>query len=718
MDKTPRPTIAGFLKDNAAPMLLSASVISSAAYIYAGDSDEAKTRFALISVVYALFLFAVYEFLRRTGKGWLSTIAVGAMFVASFSLGSRLLDMRNTNDLMLWFMEPSRYTEIHYGNTYALIAIMGFVLISCLYYFTRIRYKGVFVFLICLCPFCLFAKTFTDIPVIFPIIIMTLFFFIMTGNSGKTAAFTETGWGSLLSTAAFVLTVTVIASFMPKIDSAPFRENFDEFITGVRIGAPGNADFNDFSDSSSIATANDDDTVLFMFYGDNPEYVKRQCFNQYNISDNTWGYYGNPNEGSSRWERFTRFEDPSILYEAAGFESGSSAERTTWVRSASGAVHALYTPDNMTSVELYESDRKIFRTESDEYFVGHEGSDYVSAYLINWTYSDIDPEFTEMFTDELAVDISENGSSEAAAAAESYLRAKEEAEQYNELLLSDRIMDGCYSDRNARTRVRELAAEITSGCGSDFEKASALSDFFRGGEYIYDSEFTTSDGSPDYFIFVTKRGACAAYATAMTLMCRELGMTARYCEGFLVQKQTESGSYYFVTAADSHAFVQVWLDGYGWTVFDPTSAVTDGGYFDMTFIYVGAAALMIVLIGAVTVFLRPRVIELHYRNKMKASRGTAQYSMIYRKINKMINEYNGSKTNTLTPTDTASVCADLFGYDIGGFVQEYESAVYGGYADEKADNSAVYTGFVRAYREKLKEERKQKKKWRSLNRKR
>jgi transglutaminase-like putative cysteine protease len=693
--------------DNIAPILLSTAVVSSTAYIYACGIASAALWFAAISAVYSLVLFLVYDKLRSIGKNWLTTIVVLGSFLVIQFLGFALADMRSVNDIGLWFMEPSRYTELHYGNTYMLIAILGFVLISCLYYFTMVRYRGIYVFLICMCPFCLFAKTFTDIPVIFPIIIMTLFFFIMTGHSGSANA--NYGKGLIKTVLAFVLAVTVIASFFPKMTTTPYREEFDEFITGVSIGAAGRADFSDFTDNSSGATSkNDDETVIMSFYGDNPLYIKRQCFNIYDRDTNTWGYYGNSNEGHSNFQRYTRFEDPGDLYKECGFSDEEIYSRKCIVRFEEGGMKALYTPDNIVSLELYNTERKIYRTELDEFFVGNENNDTVRAYTMEWVDFVLNREFTEKLTDEYAEELSGSGH-RASSDAASYIRAKEQAVQYSGYLMSDEVMDKCYSSADARARVRELAESITLGFESDPEKAAAIVDYFRSGEYIYDRDFTTPNGSPDNFIFGTKRGACAAYATAMTLMCRELGMTARYCEGFLVDKYEKNGSYWYVTPSDSHAFVQVWIDGYGWTSFDPTSGTKDDGYFDVTFLYVGAAAAAIFLIGALAVLFRPFFEEKRFVKRMRSSRGTAQYSMIYRKINAMVNAFEGSTVNRLTPTDTADKCAELFGYDINGFVQSYEEAVYGGTADERADSSAVYTGFVSAYKAKRRKERKRRK---------
>lgn len=694
-----------------APLLLSTVVLSATAYIYACGNASAALLFLVLSAIYSFALFAMYEKLRATGKTWLTTVIVALVFVAVMTVAPFFSDMDGLGDFGLWFMEPSRYTQVHFGNTYTLILVFGFLLVSCLYYFTRVRYRGVFVFLICLCPFCLFAKTFTDIPVIFPIVVMTLFFFIMAGNSGTKTVMPEYGKGVLKATLVFVLAVTVIASFFPKMKTAPFRENFDEFITGVSIGAEGIADFSDFSESSSSATSKkDDDEVVLTFYGDNPRYVKRQCFNLYDRVTGTWGYYGDDNNGSSNWERYAWYEDPKLLYHNLGFDESVIRYKKSRIRYESGKVRAVYTVDNLTGIELYNSDSKIYRTELDEYFLTRDDSENVNSYIIEWAEFPLDNKYIAGFSDEYIKKLAE-GAGEAAADAASYIRAEEQAKKYNSYLLSDEVMDEYYSSAEARRKVRELAESLTEGCDNDAQRADAMVALFHNGDYIYDDEFTTANAATDNFIFGTKRGACAAYATAMTLMCRELGMTARYCEGFLVQKQDESGGFWYVTASDSHAFVQVWIDGYGWTTFDPTSSVKDDGYFDVTFVYVGVGAAVIFIIGALVVLLRPGFEESRFVSRMKKTRGTMQYSMIYRKINGMVNAYCESRENMLTPFGTADKCRELFGFDISGFVLEYENAVYGGKGDEQADNSDVYTGFVSAYKKTRREERKNLKKW-------
>ncbi|MDD3212290.1 MAG: transglutaminase domain-containing protein [Eubacteriales bacterium] len=71
-----------------------------------------------------------------------------------------------------------------------------------------------------------------------------------------------------------------------------------------------------------------------------------------------------------------------------------------------------------------------------------------------------------------------------------------------------------------------------------------------------------------YFLYVGREGYCTYYAAAMTVMCRMVGLPARYVEGFLAQPSGDGFAY--VTGKDAHAWTEVYFEGFGWVPFDPT----------------------------------------------------------------------------------------------------------------------------------------------------
>ncbi len=70
------------------------------------------------------------------------------------------------------------------------------------------------------------------------------------------------------------------------------------------------------------------------------------------------------------------------------------------------------------------------------------------------------------------------------------------------------------------------------------------------------------------FLDDTKRGHCSLYASAMTLILRELGIPARYCTGFYVEGENGGGSV-LLREKNLHAWVEVYLGEYGWVNIRP-----------------------------------------------------------------------------------------------------------------------------------------------------
>lgn len=89
-----------------------------------------------------------------------------------------------------------------------------------------------------------------------------------------------------------------------------------------------------------------------------------------------------------------------------------------------------------------------------------------------------------------------------------------------------------------------------------------------------------NDDVVEYFLFERKSGYCVHFASAATLMYRTYGIPARYAAGYVLQPgdfvQQEDGAYYAsATDREAHAWVEIFLDEYGWTPVEVTPA-TDG----------------------------------------------------------------------------------------------------------------------------------------------
>ena len=80
-----------------------------------------------------------------------------------------------------------------------------------------------------------------------------------------------------------------------------------------------------------------------------------------------------------------------------------------------------------------------------------------------------------------------------------------------------------------------------------------------------------------WFLTDNKKGSCTHFASAATLLCRSMGIPARYCEGFVIKEEDiksfpEAEGYTTLSVPDSraHAWAEVYIDGYGWLSFEAT----------------------------------------------------------------------------------------------------------------------------------------------------
>jgi len=93
-------------------------------------------------------------------------------------------------------------------------------------------------------------------------------------------------------------------------------------------------------------------------------------------------------------------------------------------------------------------------------------------------------------------------------------------------------------------------------------------------DFSYSLDFRDADPNRDGvedFLFYMKHGHCEYFASAMTTMCRTLGVQARLATGFQIdQSTTMLGGEYIVRSRDAHAWTEVYTPGTDWVVFDAT----------------------------------------------------------------------------------------------------------------------------------------------------
>ncbi len=119
--------------------------------------------------------------------------------------------------------------------------------------------------------------------------------------------------------------------------------------------------------------------------------------------------------------------------------------------------------------------------------------------------------------------------------------------------------------------LQEIVARV--GSTNPYDTAIAIRDtLLDPSEFRYDtdvSEFRCEDPSIVECFVLTREGFCQFYASTMAVFLRELGIPARFVQGFL-PGTPEGGGLRTVRNLDSHAWVQAYFPGYGWIDFDPT----------------------------------------------------------------------------------------------------------------------------------------------------
>lgn len=119
--------------------------------------------------------------------------------------------------------------------------------------------------------------------------------------------------------------------------------------------------------------------------------------------------------------------------------------------------------------------------------------------------------------------------------------------------------------------ITPFAEQVTRNVESPYLKVKALESHLKT-NYSYNLSYTRSPGGVDpveWFLFYEGQGVCTNFNTALTLLARSLGVSARLVTGYLVDPAAETQS---VETTQAHAYTEALFDDLGWIVFDATPA--------------------------------------------------------------------------------------------------------------------------------------------------
>ncbi|MDD5794261.1 MAG: transglutaminase domain-containing protein [Clostridiales bacterium] len=328
----------------------------------------------------------------------------------------------------------------------------------------------------------------------------------------------------------------------------------------------------------SESTSENPDTVIYSIFGSNPYYLINHNFDEY--IDNEWKLDNNElylGKSINKYDvdipiQFTISKlSKSNLEYIISANNDDSFNKMINLRSCNYITSQLSHPANIIRCQINGDNEDIFLNGYDMLF--NRNVDYFPS----------DNLYTMFFT-------SNNpklGSKEDLIM--KYFN-EDRYKRFLEQVCSDKEKQEILDDINESTSpytsihkniskdIRKLSKDITKDYESNYDKALAIEKYLKSEPYVYDlsiPESTNSDDYINYFILQGKRGYCIQYATAMTIMCRTLKIPARYVEGYLVSEEQSEDNEYEVKESDAHAFVEVYIPGFGWKIFDPTPSLED-----------------------------------------------------------------------------------------------------------------------------------------------
>jgi transglutaminase-like putative cysteine protease len=123
-----------------------------------------------------------------------------------------------------------------------------------------------------------------------------------------------------------------------------------------------------------------------------------------------------------------------------------------------------------------------------------------------------------------------------------------------------------------------IARIRTAGAATDFERAWMLQHWFRdSGDFTYSLNVTTGSQALNLVDWLTipsspnyRTGYCEQFAASMAILARTLGIPSRVVWGFAPGSPTGEAGQIQVRDTNAHAWVELWIDGFGWVMFEPT----------------------------------------------------------------------------------------------------------------------------------------------------
>lgn len=130
-----------------------------------------------------------------------------------------------------------------------------------------------------------------------------------------------------------------------------------------------------------------------------------------------------------------------------------------------------------------------------------------------------------------------------------------------------------------------LSDNIVQGSTTQLEACQKLANYISRYTYSKNIKIPADSNMIDWFLFDGRMGYCVQFSTVLTEMLRSQGIPARMTEGFMINYSNGDDEEYMVEANNAHAWVEAYMDGFGWIRIEPSrgfpvATVQSGNMYD------------------------------------------------------------------------------------------------------------------------------------------
>ncbi len=671
----------------------------------------ADTLYHDLSVIYTILfaaaswlLFGLFDRLKKQKR--LGGLIYFVIFLALAVLSARLVrtGIQQAHDIqapLKWFFgdseeenQPLFLNAVFIGG--------GFFLISILYYFTQIRYRSLGVMLCTLFPFVIYTKRDVIMPELMVTVIVVLYLAVIVHNryidpsQQKKEILLKIDRSYVIGIAVFVSVTGTVTMILPKQSYVSLLEQNSDILSYTQtFGGDESGTSDEISETSSqrYGGRNYTGAILFTFSTGGSQsvyYLRKQPFDTFN--GDVWETNLN---GVNRYfytPAYPEYTIKDILDDMGKLDINDVPEMKLYRGFAEG--------NNFSPLYLPAPLGTIIETEDDWYY-----RKFVDGRIERLYHPERNLREAFRFYEENSRMIDYARTLGFNAVSYQEFLSQHDSEEAQRLYADYYSAFMRYSDQNGISpRVAELAQQITRNYDSDIEKAAALEQYFENNGYLYDESYIPEDTSVDYFIFEGKKGICTNYATAMTLMARSIGLTARYVEGFAAFEKNDDGQF-VIRDRHAHAFVEVYIPAFGWMTFDPTVS----GYmsiqeetrndFDAVMQFLSYFLVMMIVAVCIILFLlRDRIAECVFRVVQLFRSPEKRTLKLYAHVIRLADFSSGSDHRSYTVKMLREYLVTSRGVCPEKLFVLFEKTAFGGYQPCRDEYREAYREYKKCYR--------------------